>query len=408
MSFFLPSAIPARSNQAFKESFWGELVAFGRSRSGRAVTLSSALEVTAVLGCIRVISEDAAQVPLKLFKKREDGGSDEENELPLADLLDVGPNDWQTSFDFIENLTIQAALCGNFYGFKNIVRGTLREIIPFPPGSVREEWSDRNIPTYWATGRNGQEQPFPAESIWHLRGPSIDTRTGMAAIRQAREAIGLAMATEEAHAKLHANGSQTSGLYSVEDKLSPEQYKQLADWIKKEITGDNRFNPLLLDRGAKWTPNAMTGVDAQHLETRRHQIEEICRALRVMPIMIGHSDKAATYASAEQMFLAHVKYTLMPWFRRIEKSINKHLLTRDDRKAGIYAKFLPNALMRGAAKDRADFYYKMWQMGTLNANQIRAMEEQNPYEGGDIYRVQLNTVDASQDTPPPENAFPPK
>jgi HK97 family phage portal protein len=395
MSIFVPSGGALRSNQAFKESFWGELVAFARSRSGQSVTLASAMEVTAVLGCVRVVSEDVAQVPLKLFRKRRDGGSDEAYDHPLSDLLNVGPNDWQTGFDFIENLVIQAALGGNFYSFKNRVRGNIKELIPFPPGAVTETWSDF-VPTYSCAASSGAQKDFPAEAIWHVRGPSLDTKTGMAAIRMAREAIGLAMATEEAHAKLHANGAQASGMYSVEKTLDDKQYKALSNWIATQIAGDNRSKPLVLDSGAKWTPISMSGVDAQHLETRRHQIEEICRALRVMPIMIGHADKTATYASAEQMFLAHVVYTLQPWFRRIEKSIDKHLLTREDRQAGIYAKFLPNALMRGAAKDRAEFYYKMWSMGTLNPNQIRAMEEQNPYEGGDIYRVQLNTTDASK------------
>jgi HK97 family phage portal protein len=394
MSIFVPSG-PRRANQAFKESFWGDLINFARSRSGQSVTLASALEVTAVLGCVRVVSEDVAQVPLKLFRKRRDGGSDEATDHPLSDLLNVGPNDWQTGFDFIENLVIQAALGGNFYSFKNKVRGDIKELLPFPPGTVTETWSNF-VPTYSCVTSSGAQQDFPAQAIWHVRGPSLDTKTGMAAIRMAREAIGLAMATEEAHAKLHANGAQASGMYSVDKTLDEKQYKALSNWIATQIAGENRSKPLVLDNGAKWTPISMSGVDAQHLETRRHQIEEICRALRVMPIMIGHADKTATYASAEQMFLAHVVYTLQPWFRRIEKSIDKHLLTREDRQAGIYAKFLPNALMRGAAKDRAEFYYKMWSMGTLNPNQIRAMEEQNPYEGGDIYRVQLNTTDASK------------
>lgn len=398
MSIFVPSGSAPRANQAFKESFWSDLFAFARARSGQSVTMTSAIEVTSVLGCVRVVSEDVAQVPLKLFRKRKSGGSDEAYDHPLSDMLNVGPNDWQTGFDFIENLVIQAALGGNYYAFKNKVRGSIREMIPFPPGTVSETW-DNFVPTYSCALANGAKQDFPAEAIWHLRGPSLDTKTGMAAIRLAREAIGLAMATEEAHAKLHANGAQASGMYSVEGKLDEGQYKKLSDWIASQIAGENRFKPLVLDRAAKWTPSSMSGVDAQHLETRRHQIEEICRAFRVMPIMIGHADKAATYASAEQMFLAHVVYTLQPWFRRIEKSIDKHLLTKEDRQAGIYAKFLPNALMRGAAKDRAEFYYKMWSMGTLNPNEIRAMEEQNPYDGGDTYRVQLNTTDASKPVP---------
>jgi HK97 family phage portal protein len=362
------------------------------SRSGKAVTLQSSLEVTAVLGCVRVLSEDVAQVPFKLFRKRKDGGSDEETDHPLADLLDVGPNDWQTGFDFVENLVIQAALGGNFYGFKNKVRSNIKEILPFPPGVVTEKW-DNFVPTYGCIGADGMYRDLPADMVWHFRGPSIDTKTGMAAIRLAREAIGLALATEEAHAKLHANGAQASGMYSVEKTLDSTQYEALSAWVAKQISGENRSKPLILDSGAKFTPISLSGVDAEHLATRRHQVEEICRALRVMPIMIGQADKAATYASAEQMFLAHVKFTLQPWFRRIEKSVDKFLLTKEDRQRGIYSKFLPNALMRGAAKDRADYYFRMWQMGAMNPNEIRAYEEQNPYEGGDVYRVPLNMGD---------------
>jgi HK97 family phage portal protein len=401
MSLFVPPP-RQRSNQAFKESFWGDLMAMAGSRSGRAVTLQSSLEVTAVLGCVRVLSEDVAQVPFKLFRKRKDGGSDEETDHPLADLLDVGPNDWQTGFDFIENLVIQAALGGNFYGFKNKVRGNIKEILPFPPGVVAEKWVDF-VPTYGCIGADGSYRELPADMVWHFRGPSIDTKTGMAAIRLAREAIGLAMATEEAHAKLHANGAQASGMYSVDATLDSTQYEKLSAWVAKQISGENRSKPLILDRGAKWTPISLNGVDAEHLATRKHQVEEICRALRVMPIMIGQADKAATYSSAEQMFLAHVKYTLQPWFRRIEKSVDKFLLTKEDRQRGIYSKFLPNALMRGAAKDRADYYFRMWQMGAMNPNEIRAYEEQNPYVGGEVYRVPLNMGDPNSNADPAGN-----
>lgn len=398
MSFLIQPRNTSRQNQAFKEPFWSDLMSFGRARSGPIVNAASALEVTAVLACVRVISEDVAQVPLKIFQKQKSGGSAELSSHPLSDAFDIGPNDWQTGFEFIENLAIQAALGGNFYSFKNTLRNAVREIIPFRPGTCTEKWSDRGVPTY-SVSSNGEQQEFPASSIWHVRGPSWDTRTGMSAIHQAREAIGLAIATEDAHSKLHANGAQPSGLYSVEGNLSPVQHTELTAWVMRQMTGENRSKPLILDRNAKWTSSGMNGVDTQHLETRIHQVLEICRSFRVMPIMIGQADKAATYASAEQMFLAHVKYTLMPWYRRIEQSIGKNLLSSEDRKAGIYAKFLPNALMRGTAKDRSEFYYKMWSMGTLNANQIREMEEQNPYEGGEIYRVQLNTTDASKPIP---------
>jgi HK97 family phage portal protein len=161
---------------------------------------------------------------------------------------------------------------------------------------------------------------------------------------------------------------------------------------------------MILDRGAKFISTTMTGVDAQHLETRKLQIEEIARAFRVFPQMIGYSDKTATFASAEAFFIAHVVHTLMPWYRRVESSINVNLLGKKAVQAGYFAKFNANALLRGSAADRAAFYQSLWNMGALNANEIRELEDMNPYEGGNTYRVQLNMADAAQKMPAPQPA----
>jgi HK97 family phage portal protein len=160
------------------------------------------------------------------------------------------------------------------------------------------------------------------------------------------------------------------------------------NWIETRIGGSNRHKPLVVDRGAKFTPISMSGADAQTIENRRFQIEEICRAFRVMPIMIGQADKAATYASAEQMFLAHVTYTLTPWVSRLEQSIDCNLLTEDEISQGYYSKFNLSGLMRGAAKDRAEFYDKMYRMKVLNPNEIRGLEEMNSYSGGEQYYIE--------------------
>lgn len=406
MSFLFPSK--PRSNAAFNESFWSDLFSFGATRSGQAVNAVTSMEVTAVMACLRVLSEGVAQVPINLMRRRAKGaGADIAFDNPLHYVLHRKPNSWQTSFEFRENLLIQAALNGNFYAYINKVNGRIRELIPFPPGAVCPERSTSGVLTYLVTAASGVQKEYPAELIWHVRGPSWDTWRGMSAIHQAREAIGLAMATEDAHAKLHKNGAQTSGLYSLDSTLTPVQYKDLNAWIERHITGEGRSKPLILDRGAKWTPMSMSGVDAQHLETRKHQVEEICRAFRVMPIMIGQADKASTYASAEQMFLAHVVHTLMPWYERIEQSADVNLLSAADVAAGLYVKFVPNGLMRGSAQARAEYYMKRWQMGTLNANEIRELEDENPYLGGDVYRVQLNTTDASKTDAPGNDALTP-
>lgn len=357
------------------------------SASGIAVTVEKALSVTTVFACLRVIAEGVAQVPLKLYQSKDGITKQEAKSLPLHELLYLKPNDWQTSFEFFENLIYQAGLLGNFYAFKNVVRGRLLSLIPFEPGTMTLEVDERRRITYKAQLINGEQKEFPSETIWHVRGPSWSTHVGMQAIYHAREAIGLALNIEETQNKLHANGVQTTGLLSVEGTLGDKQYKDLSDWVKEKIGGANKFAPFILDRNAKFQPVSWSGIDAQTLETRRFQIEEMCREFRVMPIMIGQSDKAATYASAEQMFLAHVVHTLSPWYRRIEQSIDANLLTKQEREQGIYAKFNANGLMRGAAKDRAEFYWKMYQMRALNPNQIRGYEDENPYEGGEEYYV---------------------
>lgn len=357
------------------------------SASGVSVTTKKALQVTTVFDCLRVIAEGVAQVPLKLYKSAGDAGKETAKDHALYDLLYAKPNDFQTSFEFRENLIFQAGLLGNFYALKNIVRGKIMSLIPFEPGTVEQKIDDRGGITYEVTDTSGRQKTYKADQIWHVRGPSWETKIGMKATEYAREAIGLALNIEDSQNKLHANGVQTTGVFSVEGTLSETQYKSLSDWIYKKIGGVNKFKPFLLDRSGKFQPISMSGVDAQTIENRRFQIEEICRGFRVMPIMIGQADKASTYASAEQMFLAHVVHTLSPWYTRLEQSIDANLLTKEDRMQGYYSKFNANGLMRGAAKDRAEFYWKMYQMRALNSNEIRAYEDENPYEGGEEYYI---------------------
>ena len=177
----------------------------------------------------------------------------------------------------------------------------------------------------------------------------------------------------------------------MKEPVCSDKFKFLSDWLDRHSEGGDRAGkPIILNNGAQFTSFAMTGVDAQHLETRKHQIEEICRAWGVMPIMVGHADKTATYASAEQMFLAHVVHTLAPWYERIEQSADINLLSEADRANGYYTKFTPNALMRGAAADRASFYSTALGSGGhgtawMTRNEVRALEELDAIDGGDEF-----------------------
>jgi HK97 family phage portal protein len=190
---------------------------------------------------------------------------------------------------------------------------------------------------------------------------------------------------------MHKNGVRNSGTYSVEGTLNETQYKGLRDWITQEAAGvENSGKAMILDRGAKWLNTSMTGVDSQHLETRKFQIEEVCRHLGVNPIMVFMESKNSTYASAEQMFLAHVVHTLSPWYQRLEQSIDKNLLSAQDRKKGYYSCFVEEGLLRGDSKSTAEFLTKLTTNGIMTRNEARAKLDYNPLNGLDEPLTPLN------------------
>jgi HK97 family phage portal protein len=391
------------SLELFREIYGGR-----SSKSGVAVNWKTALEVTTALACLRVMANGVAQVPLKLF--REEGGRRvPATDHPLYAVLNARPNEWQTSYEYRETLLFHAALTGNHCSFVNRIDGGRRisELIPFEPSSVSIERQKGGSPRYFVTNPEGERREFPRESIWHVRGPSWNSWMGLSTIDLIREAVGLSIATENAHANLHRGGVQSSGTYSVEGALTKEQYKQLRDWLAKfRDGGEYAGEPLILDREAKYLQTAMSGVDSQHIETRNLQIEEVCRGLGVLPIMVGHSDKATTYASAEQMFLAHVVHTLAPWYERIEQSINANLLTEADRKAGIYAKFIEEGLLRGSLKDTKDTLLGYVNGGLMYPNEARAKLDLNPDSDpkSDELRIPANVVGAKPEADPTVDA----
>jgi HK97 family phage portal protein len=361
------------------------------SMSGRAVNWQSALEVTTALACTRVLADGVATVPLKLmYRDLDTGRRREATEHPASWLLSHRPNAWMDSVLFRDTLMMHLALCQN--GYVVLVKapdGRLLELLPVAPGKVRIVHSGAELPRYFVKGDHGQpDYPVPPGAMWHIRARAWDGVTGLDVTKAAREALGLALATEEQHAKLHKNGMQSPGVYSVNGTLNAKQYEDLARYLQKHVQGlANAHKPLILDRDAKWTPLATTGVDAEHLGTRRFQIEEVCRAMGVLPIMVGHANEQTTFASSENMFLAHAVHTLRPWHRRWESSGAAALLSDAEVRGGYYLKFFDAELLRGAAKDRAEFYAKGLGAGGspawLTPNDVRGFEDMDPADGGD-------------------------
>jgi len=388
---FLSRALQKKSSTSdlLRSALYGSV-----SASGKSVTTKTAVQVPAVYGCCRVIGEGVAQVPLKLMLEAN-GKRLPAKDHPLYNILAIKPNDWQTSFEYRETIIWHLVLTGDHFSFINRSRGKILELIPFEPGQVTVKRNKDYSLTYEIRADNGEKQDFPASAIWHIKGPSMNGWLGLKPVELARDAIGLSMAAEESASRLQKNGARPSGVYSVEGTLKDDAYQALSKWIESNIMGsENAGKPLILDRAAKWTNTQMSGIDAQSLETRKFQIEEICRFARVMPIMIGYSDKAATYASAEQMFLAHLLHTLAPWYQRIEQSIDANLLTESERDAGLYSAFIEEGLLRGSAVDTKDTILGYVNGGLMTPNEGRAKLDMNPMDDGDSdkLRVPANIV----------------
>lgn len=360
----------------------------GSTVAGMAVTEKTALQVSTVLACVKVIADGCATPDLHVFREKKDGSREKASNIPEYRLLSRRPNEWQTSFEWRRMMTMHAALTGTGLSIK--VRGDngrVRELIPVQPG----RWDVRKVSRYEVLYRCYDEfgliGEFAADDVFLLNNVQWDWLQSMDAVVLARQAIGLAMATEKSQSAMHENGLRPSGIYSVDGTLNKEQHEALTTWLKAKTGVEKLGMPMVVDRNAKWVSTAQTGVDAQHVETRRLQIEEICRAYGVFPIMVGHSDKAATFASSEAFFAAHVKHTLAPWHKAWTQRFDEMLL---DGSGPLFAEFDVRYLMAGAMKDRAQWARTMAEMGIYTRNEIRDEEGKDPLPGLDEPLTPMN------------------
>jgi HK97 family phage portal protein len=375
---------------------------YGGRVAGVAVTEKTALQVSTVLACVKVIADGCATPSLNVYREKADGTREKAANIPEYRLLSRRPNEWQTSFEWRRQMTLHAALTGAALSIK--VRGDnrrVRELIPVEPG----RWDVRKVGRYELRYRCwddfGMIGEFEPQDVFVLSGLQWDWALPLNALALAKSAIGLAVASERSQASLHENGLRPSGSYSVSGNLSPQQYEALTSHLRKKA--GTPHEPLILDRDAKWQPHSISGADAQAVEQRRMQVEEICRAYSVFPIMVGHSDKSATFASSEAFFAAHVKHTLAPWHKAWTQRIDEMLL---DGAGPLFAEFDTRYLMAGAMKDRAVYARTMVEMGLLSPNEWRDEEGRDPREGGDEYLRPMNMTGGTPGGSPDDETDP--
>lgn len=398
----LEAKSPAGTRMGDVESVWMDL--FARPvKSGVSVSWRTALYVATVYACAGRICE-ALMVPTKIYRRDPTTGiRTEARDHPLYDVMETAPNQWQSGAEYRETLGLHSCLTGAHYSYRSGSRNQIRELIPLQPQKVATRQLRDGSLVYQVTHLDGTVDEFGPDEIWHVRGTSWSGSAGMDLVTHAREAIGLALATEETHARFHGNGANPSGILTTEGKLGEDAYKRLKEqWGATQSGLANRYKIAVLDNGLKFDQIGMKGVDAEHIKTRQFQVEQICQFFKVMPIMVGYSgDKAPTFASAEQMFLAHLVHTVHPWQRRIAASVDRWLLTPEDRRAGYYFAFTFKDFLSPALKDQAE-YYKIalggnGNPGWMTPDEVRAFDELGPRPGGDHLYVPMNTIPIGDD-----------
>lgn len=359
------------------------------------VTSSQAMQVATVMACVRVIANGCATPRLHVYRERRDGTRELATNIPEYRLLNRRPNEWQTSFEFRRMMTMHAALTGNGLAVKVRVGNRVRELIPVRPGFFDIRKVARYQVEYRVWDEFGMIGTFGPQDVFHLPNWQWEDVEGLDALKLARNAIGLSMAAEATQASLFANGGRPAGILTSDKTLTPEGIDRLKDgW--RTFTQGNRLGTAILDNGFKYEQIAMTGVDAQHLETRRFQVEEICRAFDVFPLMIGHSDKTATFASSEAFFGAHLKHTLAPWHTLWTQRLDEFVL---DGAGPLFVEFDTRYLTAGSMADRAQWARTMAEMGIYTRNELRDEEGKDPLPGLDDPLTPLNMTGATGTDP---------
>ena len=372
----------------------------GGTTSGKAVTERSAMQMTAVYSCVRILSEAVAGLPLHLYKYTDSGGKAMALDHSLYRLLHDEPNPEMSSFVFRETLMTHLLLWGNAYA--QIIRNGKNEIValyPLMPNKMSVD-RDENGRLYYTYYRGSDEAiknkefavTLQPSDVLHIPGLGFDGLVGYSPIAMAKNAIGMAIACEEYGAKFFANGAAPGGVLEHPGTIKDPQ--RVRESWQSTFGGSGNANKIaVLEEGMKYTPIGISPEQAQFLETRKFQINEIARIFRVPPHMVGDLEKSS-FSNIEQQSLEFVKYTLDPWVIRWEQSIQRSLLNSEEKKK-YFAKFNVEGLLRGDYQSRMNGYAIGRQNGWMSANDIRELEnlDRIPAEdGGDLYLINGNML----------------
>ncbi len=365
---------------------------FGGTTSGKAVNERTAMQTSAVYACVRILSESIAGLPLHVYRYNG-GGKERTADHPLYRLLHDEPNREMTSFVFRETLMAHLLLWGNAYA--QVIRdgrGYPIALYPLLPDRMAVDRDDGGELVYTYQSDKGQVK-LRKENILHIPGLGFDGLIGYSPIAMAKNAVGLALATEDYGAAFFANGANPGGVLEHPGVIKPEQADRLRESWQSQFGGANAHKVAVLEEGLKFHQMSIPPEQAQFLETRKFQINEIARIFRVPPHMVGDLEKSS-FSNIEQQSLEFVKYTLDPWVVRWEQSLRQALILPSE-KASVFIKFNLDGLLRGDYQSRMEGYSVGIQNGFYSVNDVRGLEDLNlltDAEGGNIHVLNGNMV----------------
>ena len=386
----------ARDKPVDKAADAGYSFLFGRTTSGKPVNERTAMQTTAVYACVRILAEAVASLPLHVYEYQDDGGKKLVYDHPLYYLLHDEPNPEMTSFVFRETLMSHLLIWGNAYA--QIIRdgaGRVLGLYPLLPDKMEVQRDDKgNI--YYVYSRNSDENPMfkeygniklKAEDVLHIPGLGFDGLIGYSPIAVVKNAVGMTLACEEYGASFFANGANPGGVLEHPGVLKdPSKVRESWNSVYRGVSNAHKI--AVLEEGMKYQQIGIPPEEAQFLETRKFQINEIARLYRIPPHMVGDLDKSS-FSNIEQQSLEFVKYTLDPWVIRWEQSLQRSLLLPGE-KGKYFIKLNVDGLLRGDYQSRMNGYAVGRQNGWFSANDIREMENMNPIpdeEGGNLYLI---------------------
>jgi len=363
----------------------------------RYIDTETAMKYTAVYACVRVLSETLAAMPIMLYRKKPPGDRERRNDLAVYDILHNTPNDEMSPYNFKESCMVALNTGGNAVCERLVNKyGSLVGLYPYPWTSVTIERDTGTKKLIYKIRNGTTERILTRDQAFHIPGLSFNGVVGLSPIEYAASAINLGLSYEQFGANFYKNSANSSGVFTHPGAMSEEAHKRLKEDLRKNYAGlTNTGTPMLLEEGMDFKPMTIKPVDAQLIESKRFQTEDIARIYRV-PLHLIQNLERATFNNIEQMSLEFVMYTMLPWFKRWEENLNMQLLTTQERKAGYYLEFKIDSLLRGDAKSRAEAYATGRQWGWLSVNDIRRLENMNSIPNGDVYLQPLNMMEASK------------